>query len=36
MPALRIDRDLQLHYVVDDYTDPWCSPETIVLLHGLG
>lgn len=36
MPALRIDRDLLLHYVVDDYTDPWRSPETVVLLHGLG
>lgn len=36
MPTLRIDRDLLLHYVVDDYTDPWRSPETLVLLHGLG
>jgi len=23
-----------MHYVVDDYTDPWCKPETILLLHG--
>ncbi len=36
MPKLRIDPDLLLHYVVDDYTDPWRKPQTIVLLHGLG
>lgn len=36
MPTLRIDADLLLHYVVDDYTDPWCKPQTIVLMHGLG
>ena len=36
MPSLRVDRDLLLHYVVDDYTDPWRQPQTIVLLHGLG
>lgn len=36
MPTLRIDRDLDLHYAIDDYTDPWRTPQTIVLLHGLG
>jgi pimeloyl-ACP methyl ester carboxylesterase len=36
MPTLRIDRDLTLHYVVDDHTDPWRAAETVVLLHGLG
>ncbi len=36
MSTLRIDADLLLHYVVDDYTDPWCKPQTIVLMHGLG
>ena len=25
-----------MHYVIDDYTDPWCTPETILLLHGSG
>jgi hypothetical protein len=34
MPTLRIPPDLDLHYVVDDYTDPWTKPETILLLHG--
>jgi len=36
MPALPIDRALTLHYLVDDHTDPWRKPQTIVLLHGLG
>jgi pimeloyl-ACP methyl ester carboxylesterase len=26
--------DGQLHYLVDDFTDPWRVPETILLLHG--
>jgi pimeloyl-ACP methyl ester carboxylesterase len=34
MPSLRIDRDLEMHYQVDDYTDPWRTPEAILLLHG--
>ena len=24
---------LTLRYVIDDYTDPWKEPETLVLLH---
>ena len=23
-----------MHYVVNDYTDPWTTPETILMLHG--
>jgi hypothetical protein len=23
-----------MHYVIDDFTDPWRKPETIVLHHG--
>ena len=34
MPTLRIPPDLDLHYVVDDYTDPWGKAETVLLLHG--
>ncbi len=26
--------DLEMHYAVDDYTDPWTHPETILFLHG--
>ena len=34
MPTLRIPPDLDMHYVVDDFTDPWSTPETVLLLHG--
>jgi pimeloyl-ACP methyl ester carboxylesterase len=34
MPTLRIPPDLDMHYVVDDFTDPWTQPETMLLLHG--
>ena len=34
MPSARLAPDLQIHYRVDDFTDPWTSPETILLLHG--
>src|SRR5438477_11762273 len=34
MPTLHIPPSLDLHYLVDDYTDPWCTPGTILLLHG--
>jgi 3-oxoadipate enol-lactonase len=26
--------DVDIHYVVDDYTDPWRTPETVLLIHG--
>lgn len=34
MPITRIGLDLEMHYRVDDFTDPWTAPETILLLHG--
>jgi 3-oxoadipate enol-lactonase len=34
MPYARIAEDLDMHYEVDDFTDPWKKPETIVLHHG--
>lgn len=34
MPSLRVSADLEMHYGVDDFTDPWTQPETILLLHG--
>ena len=36
MPDLRLDDGCLLHYTLDDYTDPWGAPDTILLLHGLG
>jgi 3-oxoadipate enol-lactonase len=34
MPTLRIPPNLDLHYLIDDYTDPWRTPGTMLLLHG--
>ena len=33
MPTLK-SSDFEMHYVVDDFTDPWTKPETVLLLHG--
>jgi 3-oxoadipate enol-lactonase len=34
MPSLRIPPDLDMHYRLDDFTDPWTRPQTVLLLHG--
>src|SRR6266852_214895 len=34
MPTLRCSPEAELHYLVDDFTDPWLESETILLLHG--
>ena len=34
MPTFKPSADLDMHYAVDDFTDPWREPETILLLHG--
>jgi len=34
MPSLRVSPDLDLFYRDDDFTDPWSTPETILMLHG--
>ena len=34
MPELSIAPDLQMHYRVDDFVDPWAKSEAILLLHG--
>jgi 3-oxoadipate enol-lactonase len=34
MPSFRCSPDVELHYVVDDFTDPWRQSEAILLLHG--
>ena len=26
--------DLDMHYRIDDFTDPWRQPETVLMLHG--
>jgi len=34
MPTLRVAPELELYYTVDDFTDPWTKPDTILMLHG--
>lgn len=34
MPTFHSSADFDQHYEVDDFTDPWRTPETILLLHG--
>ena len=34
MPSFRPSSDLDMQYEVDDFTDPWRQPETVLLLHG--
>ena len=33
MPYLEVD-DCKLHYAIDDHTDPWTTPDSVVLIHG--
>jgi pimeloyl-ACP methyl ester carboxylesterase len=33
MPFLDV-KDCRLHYVVDDHTDPWTKPATVLFVHG--
>ncbi|MFZ0016967.1 MAG: alpha/beta hydrolase [Acetobacteraceae bacterium] len=34
MASYRVSPDLDMHYRVDDFTDPWSHPQTILMLHG--
>ncbi len=36
MPIAQLPGDLQMHYEVDDFTDPWAESETVILHHGNG
>ncbi len=36
MPFLETAPGVRLHYLVDDYTDPWTRPECVLMLHGIG
>ncbi len=33
MPTLQLP-DCEMYYRVDDFTDPWTRPETVLMLHG--
>ena len=34
MPIARIEPRLDMHYRVDDYTEPWRKPEAVLMVHG--
>ena len=34
MPTVKLDETLEMYYEDDDFTDPWRTPETVVLHHG--
>ena len=34
MPIAHLTPDLEMHYLIDDFTDAWRKAETILLLHG--
>ena len=31
MPTVKTDDDVQIDYVLDDFTDPWTPPEVVLL-----
>ena len=35
MPTMRISPDLEMFYRLDEFTDPWTKPETILFIHGV-
>jgi len=35
MMKVQLSDGAELFYIIDDYTDPWTQPETIVLHHGM-
>ncbi|HUC10506.1 MAG TPA: alpha/beta hydrolase [Stellaceae bacterium] len=34
MPTFEASSDARLNYEIDDFTDPWRAPETLLMLHG--
>lgn len=34
MPYLSLEPGCKLYYRIDDYTDPWVEPETVLFIHG--
>ena len=36
MPVARVAPDLDMHYLVDDFTDPWKNAPYLILQHGFG
>jgi pimeloyl-ACP methyl ester carboxylesterase len=34
MPYLQLNGDIRIFYEIDDWTDPWTTPESVVMIHG--
>src|SRR5688572_7732640 len=34
VPDLALDADIRIHYEINDWTEPWAKPESIVMIHG--
>jgi hypothetical protein len=34
VPTFEPSADVRLHHLVDDFTEPWLTPDTILPLHG--
>src|SRR4051812_30233783 len=34
MPYLQLNTETQLHYQLDDFTDPWSRADSVLLIHG--
>ena len=34
MPTLQVSPDLEMHYEIDDFTDPWREAGAVLLIHG--
>jgi 3-oxoadipate enol-lactonase len=35
MATIKIDETLRMYYEIYDFTDPWLTPQTILLVHGV-
>jgi 3-oxoadipate enol-lactonase len=35
MATIKIDETLRMYYQIYDFTDPWLTPQTILLVHGV-
>ena len=33
---LEVEPGIRLHVVIDDFSDPWRRPETVLMVHGMG
>jgi pimeloyl-ACP methyl ester carboxylesterase len=34
VPYLDLSREIQIYYEIDQWTDPWTTPESVLMIHG--